>query len=251
MKVLRRIWDDVRRGQNIDLYITVVAAIGLAVLNLLGIARQALVAPITLAVLGLLAVTSLGNRYHVEEQLRKLATLSPPLLRGRSELVSFRERGQSASEIVVVGVSLVTAVSPYLDFFERKMEDGCRLRFLLLDPDSLAAQVWNATSKVPNVEADIKQTLKSLRLLIQMEQACDGKCEVRLSKVFLPFGLAAFDPGEDTGVMNVEMYTYKRTLGERSHFILTRAVNSKWFDFYRNQYEHLWADSTTWRREAS
>jgi hypothetical protein len=244
MKALQRIWDDIRRGENIDLYLTVAVAIGLAGLNLLGIAPPTLVASITLAVLGLLAVNSLGNRHHIEEQLREF---SPRLLRGHSELPSFHERGQAASEIVVVGVSLITAVTPHLDFFERKMKDGCRLRFLLLNPESPACEVFNAISKVPNVQADIEQTQKSLKLLIQMEKECEGKCDVRLSEVFLAFGLAAFDPDKDTGLMNVEMYLYRRTLGERPHFVLSRARDSEWFKLYQAQYEQLWADSESWK----
>jgi hypothetical protein len=250
MKALERIWNDVRRGENIDLYLTVVAAFGLGLLNLLGVAPQTLVTPITMAVLGLLAITSLGNRHHIEEQLRQFATLSPSLLRGRSELPSFHKRGQSATEIVIVGVSAITATTPHLDFFEQKMKDGCKLRFLLLDHESQASHLFNLISKVPDVQADIEQTLKSLELLIRMEQTCEGKCEVRLSQVFLAFGLAAFDPDKDTGLMNVEMYAYRRTLGERPHFILTRARDSKWFDFYRGQYEQLWADSKPWKPTA-
>jgi len=251
MKLLQRIWDDVQRGENIDLYLTVIAAIGLAALNILGFAPQALIAPITLAVLGLIAVSNLSNRYYIEEQFQKLTGSSTSVLRGRSELPSFQERGQAASEIVVVGISLITAVIPHLDFFEQKMKDGCTIRFLVLDPKSAAVQIWNVISKVPNVQGDIEQTLNSLEVLIEMEQTCRGKCEVRLSNVFLPFGVAAFDPSKDTGLMNVEMFAYKRPLGDRPHFILRRAKDSKWFEFYKSQYEQLWADSVAWQPKLS
>ena len=251
MKLLQRIWDDIRRGENIDLYLTVVTAIGLAVLNIFGLAPQTLIAPITLAVLGLIAISNLGTRHYLEEQLQKLTTSSTSVLRGRSELPSFQERGRAASEIVVVGISLITAVVPRLDFFEQKMKDGCTLRFLVLDPKSPAVQIWNVISKVPNVQGDIEQTLKLLEILIQMEQTSKGKCEVRLSNVFLPFGIAAFDPSKDTGFMNVEMFAYKRTSGERPHFLLRRTRDGKWFEFYRSQYEQLWADSVTWKPTVS
>jgi hypothetical protein len=197
-----------------------------------------------MAVLGLLAINSLGNRRHIEEQLGKIYSRSPSILRSRSELPSFQIRGQFATEIIDVGVSSISAVTPNLYFFEQKMKEGCKLRFLLLSPESPASQVFERINKISNVKADIEQTLKCLELLIQMEQTSKGKCEVRL---YLPFGLAAFDHDKETGYMNIEMYTYKITLGERPHIILTRAKDNKWFDFYRGQYEQLWDDSTSWQ----
>jgi hypothetical protein len=247
MIILERIWNDVRKGENIYLYLTIVIAIGLSILNLFGLAPDTMVASLTLAVLGLLAITSLVNRYQIEEQLNKIGQQSSHFLRERSQLPSFHERGQSATEIVIVGVSAITAITPHLDFFEQKMRTGATLRFLLLDPENPSAQVFNLISKVPDVQADIKQTLKSLNLLILMEQKFDGKCLVRLSDVFLPFGLAAFDPGKDIGFMNIEMYAYKKTLGERPHFVLTQGKDKKWFDYYKSQYEQLWKNSKAWK----
>lgn len=247
MKIIEQLWDDIKRGENIDLYITVVAAFGLAILNLFGMAPQQLISTITMTILGLLAVTNLGNRHHIQEQLRKFTSQFPHLLKDRSELPSFQVRGQYASEIFIVGVSATTAVTPHLDFFERKMKDGCKLRFLLLDPNSQACQVFSQMSKVPNVKTDIDQTLRLLELLKKMERTCKGVCEVKLSSVFLPFGLAAFDPDKDTGLMNVEMYAYRRTIGERPHLILDRTNDRKWFEYYQGQYEQLWEDSTTWK----
>jgi hypothetical protein len=69
MKLLQRIWDDVRSGENIDQYLTIVAAIALTILNLAGVSLQSQLAPFTLAVLALLAINGLGNRFKMEELL--------------------------------------------------------------------------------------------------------------------------------------------------------------------------------------
>ncbi len=49
MKILQSIWADIRRGENIDLYITVVIAIGLVILNIFGVTTEKITAPVTLA----------------------------------------------------------------------------------------------------------------------------------------------------------------------------------------------------------
>jgi hypothetical protein len=73
MKLLNKFWDEIKRGENIDLYLTVVASIILVILNLTGFASQSLVAPLTLAVLGLLAISNLGNRYQIQSLIEKLS----------------------------------------------------------------------------------------------------------------------------------------------------------------------------------
>ena len=71
--MLRHLWDDIRKGENIDLYLTIAAAVIFVVLNLVGVASTSFLAPLTLAVLGLLAITNLGNRHRMEELLAQKA----------------------------------------------------------------------------------------------------------------------------------------------------------------------------------
>jgi len=46
--------------------------------------------------------------------------------------------------------------------------------------------------------------------------------------------------------MIVEYHAYKATLGDRPHILLTQEADAKWFEFYKNQYERIWAESTNW-----
>jgi len=61
---LRRIRNDLRQGENIDLYLTIAAAVAFVALNLAGVASTALLAPLTLAVLALWAA---GAEWSCEE----------------------------------------------------------------------------------------------------------------------------------------------------------------------------------------
>ncbi|HJZ45654.1 MAG TPA: hypothetical protein VKE41_00765 [Roseiflexaceae bacterium] len=70
MRTLHRVWQNVRRGEHIDLYLTVVAAIVFVALNLFGVDVGRWMAPITLGALGLLATSLLGTRHHIDQQLQ-------------------------------------------------------------------------------------------------------------------------------------------------------------------------------------
>jgi len=74
-----------------------------------------------------------------------------------------------------------------------------------------------------------------------------GNCEVRLSSAFLSFGMAGFDTERGTGYINIQLYSYK-TLGETPNIILKRQDDPKWFDYFKNQFELLWADSKNFEK---
>jgi len=239
-----RRWITLSRGVPL---VTILVAATVGILAMLGYLQATAVEGTLLAVLALLAVDALTERISLLEKIEdKLSNVSSTYLKSRAELPTWKERGQTASEIFVVGVSLVSAVVPHLDFFEQKMKDGCRLRFLLLDPSSSAVQTWNMMNKVPNAKADIELCLKSLEHLKRLEKTVKGKCEVRLAPVIPPFSAAIFDPSKDTGYINVEHPAYRKALGERPHFQLTRAGENRWFEFYKTQFEQLWTPSQKW-----
>lgn len=76
MRVLRRIWDDIRHGENIDLYSTVLISLALSVLNVMGIASPSSIALITLASLVILVVFALkGFRGRAVQRKLKLQRL--------------------------------------------------------------------------------------------------------------------------------------------------------------------------------
>jgi hypothetical protein len=242
MKFFQRIWSDIRRGENVDLYLTVLVSTGLVILNLLGIAPANLIAPLTLAVLALLGITSLGTRFFIEEKIKSISGKTTNGLLTRAEIPPLEDRGKNAAEIIIVGTTLYTAVIPNLDFFENKLKNGCKLKFLLLDPRSQAASTFSLTTKVPNQVANIEQSLKALEELISLSKTTKGKCEVRLSPAYLSFGMAGFDISKEIGFINVQIYSYK-SLGEIPNMILQKRNDTKWFEYFIKQFDLLWADS--------
>ena len=71
MKFFRLVWKDIRSGQNIDVYITVVIAIAVAIFGVIGIADLTIIASATLAILALVSVNLLSNRRE-NENIREL-----------------------------------------------------------------------------------------------------------------------------------------------------------------------------------
>jgi len=244
-KIIRRIWDDIRNGENIDLYLTVAVVFIIGALNIFGSAPQEWVTSATLAALGILAISALRNEHHSRELSQKLAKSIGGCLRSRSQFIPLDEYTKTASEIVIVTVSAVSLFNPYFGVFERKLKEGCKLSVLVLDPDSPAVQTWNLGVRGSTTEADIKNTLAQLRELMKAEKR-KGQCQVRLSSVYPPFSMSVVDPKKNTGSMVVELHAFKTPLTERPHISVSRLEDQRWFDFFMEQFEKIWADSMQW-----
>lgn len=179
-----RFWEDVSHGENIELYFTVALSVFLVLLNLAGRASVELTASLTLVVLGLLAISLLKSRYLLEEISDIFEDGSRQFLKPRTEIITLEEGGKSASEIVIVGISLLVLYQRRV-FFEEKLRQGCHLRFLLLDPQCQAIETFNLmTDHQTGVLRDIANAFDSLEALARK---MPDKIEARLASVFLPY----------------------------------------------------------------
>ena len=247
LRFLQVFWNDIRRGENIGLYATVVVAFGLAVANLLEVVAGGLLGTVTLSVLGILVVSTIHTRHMLLEISLDTSMDSRPNLKHRSQLIPFETGGRDASEIVVLGFSPASAIQRNVGFFSRKLKDGCNLRFLMMHPTSNSAvDTFQQLYPFTDVRTDIYAALKTLRYLTDSPGKSNGKCEVKLSSVYIPFGIAAFDPGKATGFMTVEPYLYRVSAGDRAHLALRRDTDEEWFDFFFRQFQQLWDEAQEW-----
>ena len=143
MKMLQRIWEDIRQGENIDLYVTATIAIVLTALNIVGLAPQSWIAPISLAVLGLLAIATLGNRYKMEQVIQKLTQNAWRVSSLRIyEHWNVREVydavGSAKQSVVIVEswISEASVLSSYIKSASQYAGKPVQLLCYMLDPDS-------------------------------------------------------------------------------------------------------------------
>lgn len=240
-------WKTWLRPNRIVPLLTLLVAGGAGILGIFNLVAITPVEGIIIALLALLAIDALTERLSVLENIEaRLNTYSVgEPLRRRSQLTSPQNSAHAASEIAIVGVSGISLWVNHLEFFRQKMLAGCRLRILLLDPASPSLQTWNLLVNVSTTERDITTALELLKELLLAEKT-GSKCEVRLSKVFAPFGMLMTDPSKSSGLMSVEFYTYKTPTGNRPHVQLSRMHHQYWFDSYAAQFEQMWSDSQSW-----
>jgi hypothetical protein len=246
MQVLERIWADIQRGENIDLYATVCVAFGLVILALLNIAPPEWIPPLTLTVLGLLAISNLGSRHRTEELLEKFAQSSDTLFMDEFP-TSIKSDFAGAKEVWFVGVDLLGTVNRSYTELERKLRKGDTIKVLLVHPRSSASEI--AASR-PNLPTDIERTnrriLDSLQLLCDLQKIAPDKLEIRTIQNPLTFGAKAMNPESTSGVLYVEHFPYKTVSGALPKFIL-RPKDGRWYDLFKKEMQTLWNDGVEWK----
>jgi hypothetical protein len=239
-------WKSWFKPSRIIPMLTIVGAGTAIVLSLLNMLELSLAENIIIALIALLAIDALTERLSILDVIEaRLQHLSAnQMLRSRNDLPTVDVHAAQATEICFIAISGISLRVRYFGFLENKIKSGCKIKVILLDPEGIGVEACKLISRVTTADSDIRTALESFKELSNIKSK--GKFEVRLSQAFIPFTLQAVDLHKPTGSMVVEYHTYKKTLNERPHILLTALDNNQWFEFYKQQFEQAWNDSTVW-----
>lgn len=245
MKPLQRLWNDIRRGENIDLYVTVFFAIVLAALNIIGAASQEWLTSLNLALLALLAISILGNRYRLDSIYQKLTQNSEGVLKRKWPEEQLDDELRKADDILLVGVSLSRTIRTNLTLFDQRLQHGASIKVLLVDPSSPAAEI--AASRLPvsvNAERtsnDIQNSLSSLESLAKTRSGL----EIRILNNPMSFGGIWLNTNTSKGVIYIEQYSFKMQDEDIPKLIL-RPEDEFWYAFFAKQAQTLWENAESY-----
>lgn len=250
LRFLRRVLEDLKKGENIDHYLTVIAAIVLTTLNLAGIASNEQVAALTLAVLALFAFSSLGNRHRIDELVKSLVKERSNFFNEKFP-ASFETDFINADEIWLVGVSLARTINSNYITLERKLRRGGKVKVLLVHPEGPALEIAVSRNYVlrnaANKRSDIIQTLQ---LLCNLKESTGGSLQIRTIENPLSYGATVINPNTGTGILYLEHYTFRVSSDSIPRFVL-QPKDTHWYDFFKKEIEALWDYGTEWNCEAS
>lgn len=205
----------------------------------------------TFAVVCLLVATSFLERRitldNIQSQQNELSTrlkeLAPPSirLRDRQEFEApLKGFLGSAEQVDILGFSLSPVVTTYRGYLGERANQGCRFRFLLVDPNSPAVDAGMGSVEdalhprsTARKRAEIQSSISRLEPLLEMTNV-----ELGFTSFALSFSLLIADPGAPYGKTQVELYGYGISPGDRPHFVLTPA-HEPWYSFFTQQFERL------------
>ena len=243
MKFFQRIWNDIRQGQNIDLYLTILIALPLTILNIFGLASNTWLAPITLAVLALLAISNLENRHKLDLVLERETTGSflheeyPP---------SLQEDLTKADELWLIGQNLGRTVVNLLPILETKLAKGDRIKVLVISPDGMANKFATARLylSILNEQQHRERILSTLSTFSKLGKPKRSQLEVKTVDYPIPFGAIAINPDTPNGTIYIEYYGFK--LRDDIPKMVLKPKDSVWYGVYKGQIDELWKVAEVW-----
>jgi len=246
MKLLRQVWEDIRHGENIDLYVAAPLAIAIAILGIFGITSSQLISSITLVILGLLATSLLTSRHSVKELSQKLTQTTGSIFFKELAESNFETDFESAADLWLVGVSLTTIIKIHYSLIEKKLRAGHSIKALLVHPDGPAVEMAEMRAYGrPNVERTRNEIRNALQDLCDLGQVAPGRLEIRTIQHPLGHGVIAKDPETASGIIYIQNYPFKTEGGSRPKFVL-RAKDGFWYDFFKRELYNLWENGSEW-----
>jgi hypothetical protein len=248
MQTLRHIWEDIRHGENIDLYITVLFAILLAILVIIGVESPKWLTSLNLTLLALLAVSILGIRQQLEKINVALTQTSNGFLQKEWSKQEVDKELKEAENILLIGVSLSRTIRTNLSLIDLRLQQGAKIKVLLVDPSSAAAQI--AANRLPvsvnsdRICNDIRNSLLSLESIARIRKGL----EIRVLNNPMSFGGIFLDTTTSKGIIYIEQYSFKMPYEDIPKFVL-RPDDDFWYNFFADQVLILWENAINYTAE--
>jgi hypothetical protein len=233
---MSRIKSDLAAGENIDAYVGVALGVTFTVLGIIGQVGQSWLSNFVLLTLTFMVVISLKNRYAIQRAERIFQASTHPdasdVLKDRTEYDPLDQRLLGAQEVIVIGRHLLGFVGFNRETIRKYAKQGCCWQFVMMDP-SLA---------VPgeSVARDIERSIQTLQ---RIEREYPGTVSVRTTRREVPCAVFAVDTDKSHGLIQIQPHPLFEESDLREHYDLRGSTGSRWYSYYREQIQLLWAES--------
>jgi hypothetical protein len=168
------------------------------------------------------------------------------LITHRRNLPPLEQRLEGARRVAISGGSLFRLANEYRACFEHLAETGCKLRFLLTDPDTGAAEALGSAVvyESDNVDAYRNQIRSAVTGFLGLQSRYPNICEVRLFAIAPSFSVVLVERENSASVL-VEIYPFRVPARDRPMLMVDRQRDPELYSFFAKQYESMWSSSLT------
>jgi hypothetical protein len=257
---LRLVIEDIRNGENIDLYVIIVVGAVVAVLGILKAIDFEIVGAAILGTLSLLAGSLLTSRRSIEELGDAADLVGQEVQALHKELESrasvsdlFSPEGypnlsaefRAAKSISILGQNLTSTVSRYHPDFRYILSRGRSLRYLMTEttPEAVAMMAFRSNS-MPT-PADIKTAVaRSVTLIKRLFDYCSdpGCLQLRTMPYIAPYSMVIIERDSEDFDIYVRTLPYKDS--RYPTFSLSSETDRYWAEFFTEQFESMWQVAT-------
>ncbi|MBS3955137.1 MAG: hypothetical protein KGZ88_19470 [Methylomicrobium sp.] len=245
MKLIQRIWSDFRAGENIDQYLSIILAITLVILNLLGFSFQDYFSPFILSILALMAINSLGNRHKIEELITRLSKTADSFFLTSFPL-TYHKEVENCDVLWLFGVSLRRMIKTNYAIYEKKLKKGHHIKVLLVNPEGAGVEMSVArTYAHQGVVPKSNDIIFVLNLLCNLKKIAPNHLEIRTIQFPLAYSAIAIDPNTSSGKLYINQYSFRPTDDTTPRYLL-KVADGRWYEFHLKELLALWNEGEEW-----
>lgn len=260
----KRAWNDIFvERKNIESYIVLAAIVMVIFADIVGVDTAEILQEVVLAVLGVFIYISIEQRHdmeqleavnkdtqaklqHINNQILEVPNLlventqSAKLLLP-PELPQYRTVSPDAETIDVLTWSGYGLFTTYDDYFYDRLESGCQIRWIALDPECEGTNIILEHSRLKSVKTGIQQMINHHKgVHARFDKAINF--ELRLTSWLLPMSLTIFDREKPHAYMVIGLYNPYLGISqnERRHLIIYKRSQPRDFTAYLKQFELHW-----------
>ncbi len=242
---LRRIGRDIKNRRHVEAYVVSAAAVIFAVLSVVGdIVPDDIRWAVLFAGVGLLVYTTTVP----DRSITSLETFLGD--RSAFEVKPLSTRLRAATEVWMFAPSGVNFLAPqHCDMLRKDVlsrADGI-VRIVVLDgveDEAVNIAVQQLDDSVDYPMQRFRPSLSSVadQLDTMAGWSVSGSFAYRLLGYNPGFSLVAIDPGERHGTVIVEFHAFhNESTASRMHLELTRFDSERWYAYWVDQFDHIWA----------
>lgn len=173
-------------------------------------------------------------------------------LKRRSNILPLEEFAESAKGILIIART-ASKVAGRFNFFQKQLERGCRLRFVVTNPkafrqndiETVTPKPLTGAQALEIFNAELKVTLQNIQHVQTLSENTPGKVEVRLVNYISNVSFVAVDEGNGRGKIIMELMPYKCHELERPHIELTtHDPNTNWYELFLTTCEDIWKNAS-------
>lgn len=181
------------------------------------------------------------------------------LIKRRRDIIPLEKFTENAEGILIIART-ASKVAGLSSFFQKHLERGCRVRFVLTNPEAYHRNDIEAVTPMPLTGkhalsvfgASVNATLRNIQSLQKLTENTPGKVEVRLVNYISNLSFVVVDEYNGRGKVLVELMPYKCQELDRPHIELaSHDLNSYWYDLFKTTCEDTWNHAIAMAEQSS
>ncbi len=234
--------------KDFDIYINLFVAIPTAIFSIFQISNQNIILSLLLTTTSLISLSLLKNRQTNRKyqgfisEIGNDNSLTNHVLKQNFNQTEITDLVMSSSHCFISGLGL-TILFPTLNaLIEKNIENCPKIKFLLMDPNANAVKIAAFRAKIPVSELTNELTSNINKLENLTKKSC-GRIQYKTIDYLPHCNLFGFNTNLPHGRIIVHFASWRTSHLERPFIELEKGRDSKWFDYYNNQFYMMWEAS--------